>query len=613
MTTQNHGSFHPSQDLFCPSLRARGLSKRSLRILSISLPVLCLTVVGCGSDNEGSKAGTASGTQVPTMSTPNTMGPGGTPTNPGGGNMGTPTNNANNNQTTPGTNNGGNNGGGNNGGGNQGGNNANMVDTSKDPDDTNTVDNLVCHNLYCRTQPTPLPPNIDTIAAWDPCEGGPFSYFFSYDIESGGAPPASDAIEFIDPSSNQIVGKFGGVHLNRRGKANGPVNVRLFTNATVPSKGIIGLRAMCPGTTANLKCSGLSCGTRVNPVPDNVMDHVDWDPCAGKWFNYTVTQNFSIGDQLWVDGVMYDGPINAGTGFARGEVKVELRTDATMPSAGPASITAVCMEQAPTMNNWSPTQVTEYLQALEAFYTDGSGRNLLTAYQSWLNSEIAGIRSGATGSGVALLGFNRAMLTVYGNFLKKLGATKAVRGIRPLPIDPNAALPPTLMDAKNNLMKASKNAEYMPRLSNTFAMEGNNALVGIPTWLQNQGAPAGNNPRWGTARMMGDKSYTNLKDIKSADELGRLIGAQIDAGKGLESYFESGPKKIGGTMAGFSSPPADPAYFGWAMHIDNIFQTWMTKTTEGELWAAKNANHPLLNPERLGSLSGWIAASFPQG
>jgi hypothetical protein len=54
-------------------------------------------------------------------------------------------------------------------------------------------------------------------------------------------------------------------------------------------------------------------------------------------------------------------------------------------------------------------------------------------------------------------------------------------------------------------------------------------------------------------------------------------------------YHGAGHNAVGGIMSSFASP-ADPMFWGWHGHIDQILDAWLATPT-GQAWAASNPDH----------------------
>lgn len=231
---------------------------------------------------------------------------------------------------------------------------------------------LVCRAKACETPQKPVPNNVDATVDWNPCGGYPFSYSGRINLEAGQ--------DFLEIAGTRFTGA-----TRIAGDVAGPGKVRLMTNASNPSIGIISLDATCKsipsgttttggstsggststsststststGDTTNteepkpeLSCAGLSCTSRPSPLPAGLRLTQDWNPCNGKPFsvNGSVALNANPGqanrDLLQIGQLTFTGnrPVQA---TLPGPVTVTLSTTqaGATPSSGIQSLNANC-------------------------------------------------------------------------------------------------------------------------------------------------------------------------------------------------------------------------------------------------------------------------------
>lgn len=94
--------------------------------------------------------------------------------------------------------------------------------------------------------------------------------------------------------------------------------------------------------TTHLTCSGLSCSSSPNPLPNDVYETTAWDPCGGAPFWWYGSIDLEAGyDELVVDGEVFTGATSI-SGHGVGSVEVSLFTDASVQSAGISLLEAIC-------------------------------------------------------------------------------------------------------------------------------------------------------------------------------------------------------------------------------------------------------------------------------
>lgn len=183
----------------------------------------------------------------------------------------------------------------------------------------------------------------------------------------------------------------------------------------------------------------------------------------------------------------------------------------------------------------------------------------LQMHAGWHEANGSGGTRGP-GSGELFLLFHHQMMNEFGTHLMANGEA----GLVPIPIwDPTKPIPKEIRNSKAH-------------------RDNENPQISKPTWLTLEG---------GTLTAPGDiPGIRGLKDVKSLDDLGRILGTS--------GYHGSAHNKIGGTMASFGSPQ-DPVFFGWHGHIDDIMMQWLTQTDAGKAWlkvneAKLNAPHVMM-------------------
>ncbi len=106
---------------------------------------------------------------------------------------------------------------------------------------------------------------------------------------------------------------------------------------------IVGVMATDAAAANSLSCIGGSCQTSPTPLPNNVHESVQWDPCDGEPFSWEAEFAFEPNyDYVEIGGQRYDGWNGAASDFAEGPVSVVVHTDFVVRSGGLASLTAIC-------------------------------------------------------------------------------------------------------------------------------------------------------------------------------------------------------------------------------------------------------------------------------
>ncbi|MFO0725208.1 MAG: tyrosinase family protein [Myxococcota bacterium] len=212
----------------------------------------------------------------------------------------------------------------------------------------------------------------------------------------------------------------------------------------------------------------------------------------------------------------------------------------------------------------SAAQLTKLAKLHDAFMSPAH----LKEHSAW--HEVNG--SGGTrgpGSGELFLLFHHQMMTMFSDYCAQNGGKELLTEGK-VPIwDPTKAIP--------------------AQVKNTKATRDNsNPNIPMPQWLLLKGekATAAGQKRWGATATGDITGIKSLDDVKTLDDLGRLMGTS--------GYHGSAHNEIGGTMATFGSPQ-DPIFFGWHGHIDDIMLKWAFKTANGQKWMSDPANAAKLN------------------
>lgn len=190
----------------------------------------------------------------------------------------------------------------------------------------------------------------------------------------------------------------------------------------------------------------------------------------------------------------------------------------------------------------------DQLKRLTALHKRFMTDDMLKNHEAWHDVNGPGGTQGA-GSGNLFLLFHHEMMLQFQRFLKDNGGSDLL----PMPIwDPMKAIP--------------EEVAYQPR-------DSNNPAIPLPSWLTLEG---------GHDEAPGDiTGVKSLKDVKSVDDLGRILGTS--------GYHATGHEDIGGTMATFASP-ADPVFFGWHGHIDDLLMKFLYLTENGRTWMKSESN-----------------------
>jgi len=260
-------------------------------------------------------------------------------------------------------------------------------------------------------------------------------------------------------------------------------------------------------------------------------------------------------------------------------------TTATGPSGTGTGSAAVNCEPFQTMADWDYFDVQAYYDT-HVNYMTTYGAEELPMHVDWHAINGSGGADGP-GSGIAFLGFHRAMMNNFRKFAMENG------GRTWLPISTTAlVIPPWLGDALQALGGAGFVDQYAPRVNDQLTN------YGIPAYLTTAGTPSTqwpNNTVWVNNAQV---TYTRIGDIPDLDSLGQAIGSE---------YHGSLHGAVGGTMSSFYSP-ADPIFYGWHGLIDTLADVWLA-TPNGKAWAAAHPDHPFL---KVGFTSheNWDNADF---
>jgi hypothetical protein len=318
-------------------------------------------------------------------------------------------------------------------------------------------------------------------------------------------------------------------------------------------------------------------------------------------FFFRVNTNASANNDSWfysVDGaswVTMNGSSSLGTGWrwAQGAASITLShgrhnlrirnresglsldkiafvpTSATGPSGTGAGSAAVNCEPFQTMSDWKPGEVNEFYNTHYA-YINEMGADMILEHIAWHDYNGNGGQFG-TGSGIAFLGFHRAMMNDFNRYALE------TNGRSFLPINTLGPAIPNLdfghlNDAYQALMAVDRLDLYSAR-EDSVVMD-----FGIPGFLTISGVGNGDNG------VLTHPVYTKLGDIDNLDDLGRALG---------DWYHISFHTAVGGTMSVAGPSVADPIFFGWHGLLDRIVSNWLT-TTKGKAWAAANTGHRFL-------------------
>ena len=256
-------------------------------------------------------------------------------------------------------------------------------------------------------------------------------------------------------------------------------------------------------------------------------------------------------------------------------------TSITGPSGTGTGSTAVNCEPFRLLSDWGPGEIARYYDTHYSYFAE-MGEDMLMHHGMWHDMNGIGAQAG-TGSGVAFLGYHRAMM----NDMKRFALETNGRSFLPIntvgPAIPSG--PGGLNDSYQALMVSNMLDQYLPR-EDSVVMD-----YGIPAFLTIAGTPS---TQWPS-----NLGYDKLGDIDTLDKLGIAIGF---------SYHVLFHSHVGGTMADARISPADPIFYPWHGLIDQIATNWLT-TTKGKAWAAANPNHPFL-VEGFTNMEGWNNADW---
>ncbi len=152
--------------------------------------------------------------------------------------------------------------------------------------------------------------------------------------------------------------------------------------ATVTAMGAF---AQTAAAATYLDCSVSGCRTIEDPLPNNVHESVQWDPCGGEPFSWEAHFSFEPHfDYLTIGNRRLDGWDANATGAESGPVTLLVHTDYSVLSPGLASLTVTCESRfqeaecphhgfgdySPT--TWDPAVGNVYVRTTKAQYT-GNG------------------------------------------------------------------------------------------------------------------------------------------------------------------------------------------------------------------------------------------------
>lgn len=342
--------------------------------------------------------------------------------------------------------------------------------------------------------------------------------------------------------------------------------------------------------------------TATSPTPSPVQSEASYffESAAGNYdFYFRVNTNASLDDDSWyyrVDSgswVEMNSVSSLGSGWRwakgtsgaslqRGKHELVVRNRenglsmdkiAFVPSAltGPSGTgaggAAVNCEPFQTMTDWGPAEVEEYMSTLTGYFLY-YGMDL-AHHSHWHDHNGLGGRD-CEGSGIAFLGFHRAMM----NDFRKWALMS--KGRSWLPIDTvGEAVPYTMEDSQNILALLGRSAEYEPR--ETWSIIN----YGVPAYLT---VSATSHPNWPNTQTLGGLTFTRLNDFPDLDTLGRAMGSY---------YHIEFHNLVGGTMESSAISPTEPLFFGWHAFLDRIVTNWLG-TPSGQAWSSANPSHPFL-------------------
>jgi hypothetical protein len=239
----------------------------------------------------------------------------------------------------------------------------------------------------------------------------------------------------------------------------------------------------------------------------------------------------------------------------------------TGPSGTGAGSAAVNCEPFQKMTDWGPAEVEEYMMTLTGYFLY-YGMDL-AHHAHWHDHNGLGGMD-CEGSGIAFLGFHRAML----NDFRKWALMSNGRSW--LPIDTvGEAVPPTMEDSQEILFLLGRSEEYQPREAWSIVN------YGVPAYLT---VSATSHPEWDDTQGLGGLTFARLNDFPDLDTLGRTMG---------NYYHIQFHMLVGGTMENSAISPTEPLFFGWHGFLDRIVTNWLG-TPSGQAWISANSGHPFL-------------------
>lgn len=262
-------------------------------------------------------------------------------------------------------------------------------------------------------------------------------------------------------------------------------------------------------------------------------------------------------------------------------------TSVAGPSGTGLGNAAVNCEPFKLMSDWKPGEIYQFYnthlnyfsaQPMDPQYVS-AGEEMLMHHSMWHDANGQGGQAG-TGSGVAFLGYHRAMM----NDMRRFALETNGRSWLPIntvgPAIPSGSPYAQLEDSYQALMASNMLDQYEAR-TDSVVMD-----FGIPGYLTIAGTVS--------AKWPSNLGYDKLGDIDTLDKLGLAIGF---------SYHGAFHQAVGGTMSTARISPSDPIFYGWHGLIDRIASDWLT-TTKGKAWAAANPNHPFL-VDGFTNMEGW--------
>lgn len=235
-------------------------------------------------------------------------------------------------------------------------------------------------------------------------------------------------------------------------------------------------------------------------------------------------------------------------------------------------------------DDWRGTDVYDYANGHVEYFIE-EGDFILNRHLQWHGRHNQGVPINGSGglmgagSGVAFLGFHRAMMNRFEQFVLANG------GLMSESIAIDAFLPYELPDAQLALTAAGHEVFWSGRISPDLTD------IGHPGFLTVSGTFDPNHDD--NVGILGGTNYAELNDIPTLDILGQLIGIY---------YHSEVHTRIGGVMNTHRSP-ADPAFYPWHGRLDRIVDVWLG-TPSGQAWRAANPNHPFL-ARGFTDMDGW--------